>query len=55
MIELTAVTLHALSTVPRPMTCPRTKVWLRRHSHPMREAAVPEITEALLDVFNTQT
>ncbi len=52
MIELTAVTLHALSTMPRPLTCPRAKVWMRRHSHPMREAAVPEITELLLDIFN---
>jgi hypothetical protein len=52
MIELTAITLHALTTVPRPLTCPRAKVWLRRHSHPMREAAVPEVTELLLDTFN---
>jgi hypothetical protein len=52
MIELTAVTLHAITTIPRPWTCPRAKVWMRRHSHPAREAAVPEITEVLLDVFN---
>jgi hypothetical protein len=52
MIELYAVTLHALSTMPRPMTCPRAKVWMRRHDHSMREAAMPEITEAVLNMFN---
>ena len=55
MIELSAVTLHALTTMPRPLTCPRAKVWLRRHNHPAREAAMPEITELLLDVFNAPT
>lgn len=55
MIEFMAVTLHALHSVPRPMTCPRTKVWMRRHSHSMREAAVPEIAEMILDVINSPT
>ena len=52
MIELSAVTLHAMHTLPRPLTCPRAKVWMRKHSHPMREAAVPEMIEAILNVLN---
>ena len=41
--------------MPRPMTCPRAKVWLRRHSEPLREAALPELTEAALDFVNSVT
>ena len=52
MIELSAVTLHAVYTLPRPLTCPRAKVWMRKHSHPMREAAVPEMIEAILNALN---
>ena len=55
MLELSAATLHALCTVPRPLTCPRAKVWLRRHSGPVREAAVealPDIVDALIDALN---
>jgi hypothetical protein len=53
MIELIAVTLNALHSAPRPVTCPRAKVWMRRHGHSIREAAVPEIAEMVLDIFNS--
>ncbi len=55
MIEFTAVTLHALTTMPRPMTCPRVAVWMRRHSHSMQEAAMPDLAEALIDMINSVT
>ena len=53
MIELSAVALHAMTTMPSRMTCPRAKVWMRRHCEPARDAAIPELTEALLDMMNT--
>jgi len=55
MLELTAVTLHAFYSMPRPLTCPRAKVWLRRYHEPMREAAVPELAEVVLDFANAAT
>ena len=53
--ELSAITLHALYSMPRPLTCPRAKVWLRRHSEPMCEAVITDMTEAALDFVNCVT
>ena len=52
MIELSAVALHAVTTMPSRMTCPRAKVWLRRHYEPALDAAIPDLSEALLDMMN---